>query len=65
MDVRIIAATNRNLQEDVSFGKFREDLFYRLNVVNLKIPSLKERIDDIPLLTQHFLDNYAEKNRNP
>ena len=63
VDVRIIAATNRDLQKDVSSGKFREDLFYRLNVVNLKVPSLKDKIDDIPLLAQHFLDKYAEKNR--
>jgi two-component system response regulator HydG len=63
VDVRIIAATNRDLLEDVSSGKFREDLFYRLNVVNLKVPPLKERIDDIPLLAQHFLEKYAGKNR--
>ncbi len=63
VDVRIIAATNRDLQKDVSSGKFREDLFYRLNVVTLRVPSLRERLDDIPLLTQHFLKKYAAKNR--
>ena len=63
VDVRIIAATNRDLQKDVSSGKFREDLFYRLNVVTLRAPSLRERLDDIPLLTQHFLNKYAAKNR--
>jgi two-component system response regulator HydG len=63
VDVRIVAATNRDLQEDVSSGKFREDLYYRLNVVTLKVPPLRERLDDIPLLAQHFLDKYAESNR--
>ncbi len=63
VDVRIVAATNRDLQENVSSGKFREDLYYRLNVVTLKIPPLRERVDDIPLLAQHFLNKYSEKNR--
>ena len=63
VDVRIVAATNRDLQDDVSSGKFREDLYYRLNVVTLKVPRLTERVDDIPLLAQHFLNKYAEKNR--
>lgn len=63
VDVRIIAATNRDLQKDVSSGRFREDLFYRLNVVTLRVPSLRERLNDIPLLTQHFLKKYAAKNR--
>ena len=63
VDVRIIAATNRDLQKDVSSGRFREDLFYRLNVVTLRAPSLRERLNDIPLLTQHFLKKYAAKNR--
>ena len=62
VDVRILAATNRNLEEEVKNGKFREDLFYRLNVVALRIPPLRERQDDIPLLAQHFLEKYAEKN---
>ncbi len=55
IDVRIIAATNRNLGEMVKEGTFREDLYYRLNVLPIKIPGLKERIDDIPVLTEHFL----------
>jgi two-component system response regulator HydG len=63
VDVRILAATNRNLEEDVKEGKFREDLYYRLNVVTLNVPPLRERQDDIPLLAQHFLEKYAEKNR--
>ena len=62
VDVRILAATNRNLEEDVTSGKFRGDLFYRLNVVTLRIPPLRERQDDIPLLSQHFLARYAAKN---
>ena len=60
--MRILAATNRNLEEEVKNGKFREDLFYRLNVVSLRIPPLRERQDDIPLLAQHFLEKYAKKN---
>jgi two-component system response regulator HydG len=63
VDVRIIAATNRNLFDDVHDGKFREDLFYRLNVVNLTVPSLHERNEDIPLLAKHFLESFAQKNR--
>ena len=62
VDVRILAATNRSLEEDVKNGKFREDLFYRLNVVMLLIPPLRERQDDVPLLAQHFLAKYATKN---
>ena len=63
VDVRIIAATNRDLEKDVTEGKFREDLFYRLNVMPLNVPPLKERRDDIPLLAQHFLKKFADKNR--
>lgn len=55
IDVRIISATNRDLEQDMSQGLFREDLFYRLNVVNFHLPSLVERIEDIPLLAHHFL----------
>jgi DNA-binding NtrC family response regulator len=54
-DVRFIAATHRNLQEDVQKGHFRQDLYYRLNVIALRLPSLTERVDDIPLLVNHFL----------
>ena len=63
VDVRIIAATNRDLRQDVAAGKFREDLFYRLNVVTLKAPPLAQRQDDIPLLVQHFVDKFGRKNR--
>lgn len=62
-DVRIIAATNKNLFEGVKEGQFREDLYYRLNVVTVEVPSLKERSDDIPLLAKYFLGRHAEKNR--
>ncbi|MEJ2692283.1 MAG: sigma-54 dependent transcriptional regulator, partial [Candidatus Thiodiazotropha sp.] len=55
IDVRIIAATNRRLQDEVKKGRFREDLFYRLNVLSLQIPALRERPEDIPLLTDHFM----------
>ncbi|MES0446243.1 MAG: sigma-54 dependent transcriptional regulator [Desulfobacterales bacterium] len=63
VDVRIVAATNRNLEADVANGRFREDLFYRLNVMNLNVPPLKDRQEDIPLLAQHFLNKFADKNR--
>jgi len=58
VDVRIIAATNQNLQHLVQEGKFRKDLFYRLNVVYLKIPPLRERKEDIPYLVQHFIEKF-------
>lgn len=61
VDVRIIAATNRNLEEMVKSGTFREDLYYRLNVINIRTPSLRDRKEDIPLLAQHFLRKYNEK----
>ena len=62
VDVRVIAATNRNLQHMVQEGKFREDLFYRLNVINLEMPALRSRPSDIPLLAGHFLPRYAADN---
>lgn len=65
VDVRVVAATNRDLREDVEKGTFREDLFYRLNVINLHLPSLAERSDDIPLLARHFVKKHAEKSGSP
>ncbi len=65
VDVRIIAATNRDLARYVEEGHFREDLFYRLNVMTLQVPPLRERSEDLPLLAQHFLQRFAEKNRKP
>jgi two-component system response regulator HydG len=62
VDVRIVAATNRELEEEVKAGRFRQDLFYRLNVVNMRMPTLRERTEDIPLLAAHFLKLYAERN---
>ena len=65
VEVRIIAATNRNLEEMVTKGTFRQDLFYRLNVINIKTPSLRERREDVPLLANHFLKKYNERlNKN-
>jgi two-component system response regulator HydG len=61
LDIRVIAATNRDLDEEVRQGKFREDLFHRLNVVNLDSPPLRDRQEDIPLLAQHFLQRSAER----
>jgi DNA-binding NtrC family response regulator len=62
VDVRIIAATNNDLRQMVEDGKFREDLYYRLHVINVFLPPLRERKDDIPLLAQHFLHKYGEEN---
>ena len=63
VDVRILAATNRDLKKEVEAGRFREDLYYRLNVVTVTVPPLRERAEDIPLLAQFFLSRFAEKNR--
>ncbi|HVU36576.1 MAG TPA: sigma-54 dependent transcriptional regulator [Opitutaceae bacterium] len=63
VDVRIVAATNKRLQEAVAAGKFREDLFYRLQVVPIVVPPLRERPDDIPLLVESFLDHFSAKHK--
>jgi len=65
VDVRIIAATNVDLRQQVKEGKFREDLFYRLNVITLDLPPLRQRKNDIPLLAQHFAQKFAEENGKP
>ncbi len=62
VDVRILTATHRNLEEEVKAGRFREDLFYRLNVISIEIPPLRERLEDIPLLANYFLNQYGERN---
>ena len=62
-DVRIIAATNKDLEKEIKEGRFREDLYYRLNVINLKLPSLIERKEDIGLFIDNFLIKYSKKNR--
>lgn len=64
VDVRIIAATNKDLEMAVSKGTFREDLFYRLNVINIHIPPLRKRIEDIPLLVKHFIRKHATKRKD-
>ncbi len=65
VDVRIISATNRDLRQDVAEKKFREDLFYRLNVFPIELPPLRERRDDIPMLVQHFIKKHASRMGKP
>ena len=65
VDVRIIAATNADLENAVQQGAFREDLFYRLNVITINLPPLRKRSEDVPLLAQHFLQHYARENEKP
>ena len=63
INVRVIAATNRDLIKNIEAGRFREDLYYRLNVVSIHVPPLRERKEDIPLIAQHFLNMFADRNR--
>lgn len=63
VNVRVIASTNKNLREMVRAGTFRDDLYYRLNVISMVLPPLRERVEDVPLLAQHFLSKFAERNR--
>ena len=63
VDVRIIAATNKDLLKEIEAGRFRDDLYYRLNVVTIAMPPLRKRSEDIPMLAQHFLEQFSERNR--
>ena len=65
VDVRIVLATNRDLERMVDSGEFREDLYYRINVVPVRLPSLRERLDDLPLLVAHFVEKYRGKTNSP
>ncbi len=65
VDVRILAATNRSLEEEVAASRFREDLYYRLNVIQMRLPPLRERMEDVPLLVHHFIEKYAGELGKP
>jgi DNA-binding NtrC family response regulator len=64
VDVRVVATTNRNLEEEVAAGKFRQDLYYRLNVVPIELPALRNRLEDVPELARHFLHLVAKRDKN-
>lgn len=64
-DARILSSTNRDLEIEIRVGRFREDLYYRINVINLRIPALKERIEDLPLLIEHFVERLRKKRKKP
>ncbi len=63
VETRVVAATNQFLEEEIEAGRFRDDLYYRLNVVPIYLPPLRERMSDIPMLVEHFLEKYCEENR--
>jgi two-component system NtrC family response regulator len=66
VDVRVLSASNRDIKDDVAEGIFREDLFYRLNVIQIEVPPLRERADDIPLLVKHFIEKYIrDEDKGP
>ena len=65
VDVRVLAATNKNLKEEITAGRFREDLYHRLAVILIEVPPLAQRTDDIPLLTEHFINQIASKDGMP
>jgi two-component system, NtrC family, nitrogen regulation response regulator NtrX len=62
VDVRVVAATNRNLEDEIAAGRFREDLYYRLNVIPIRTPALREHLEDLPLLVEYFVRRYADQN---
>ena len=62
IDVRVISATNKNLKKEIAEGRFREDLFHRLSVIEIRVPSLRERKEDIPILADYFLDSLIKAN---